>query len=123
MSIPTNRSEARDLLRKVVADCDLAERGLREDLEDAIADLVLDQIAKARLASEAEVERKTLTPVFNLINSAKFRLKSIQAFHHLQRFEPQMLAGNNQSPMLDKLVIDAIEDLDQAANKDERIPF
>lgn len=122
MSAPVNRSEARALLRRALADAP-AERGLSEDLEDAIADMLLEQIAAAKSAAEHEVERKTLDPVFQLLGSAKLRLKSIQAFHHLQRFAPEMLVDNNHAPRLDKLVIDAIEDLDQAEAKDDRIPF
>lgn len=121
MAQPTNRSEARDLLRRKLADCDLSD--IPEDLEDAIADMLLEQISAAKSAGAYEVERTTLDPVFKLIGSAKIRLGSIQAFHHLQRFSPEMLVGNNHAPRLDKLVIDAIEDLAQAEAKDDRIPF
>jgi len=123
MHVPTNRSEARDILRKVVESCGLAERGLREDLENAIADMLLEYVNSAQSAGAYAIEQKTLEPVFKLVGSAKTRLRSIQAFHHLQRFDPDMLVNDNRAPRLEKLVIDAIEDLEQAEAKDDRTPF
>lgn len=123
MNAPTNRAEARDLIRKVIADCDLAERGLREDLEDAIADMLLEQISSAKRDGAYDVERKTLDPVFKLIGSAKIHLDCMKAFRLLQRHAPEALRGNNWEPELEDFIRGAVDDIAKAQELDDRIPF
>jgi hypothetical protein len=124
MSAPTNRAEARDLIRKVLADCDLAERGLREDLEVALADLLMAQRSEAAREASREASDKherTMDVVFGMVQSARINMESVAAYRHLQKYDPQALSNDDWG--FDKYVREAIVDLTKAGDADDRIPF
>lgn len=123
----TNRAEARELLKATLAKIDMGGVygwTLAEAVEDALADLLLAQRTDAAQTARGDAEKRheaTLDVVFKLVQSARINMESVRSYRHLEKHDPQALSGNDWG--VDKYVRDAIKDLTDAGDADDRIPF
>lgn len=88
---------------------------LREELRQALSRV-------ESLGDLASHEAKAREKAMEFVHSARIRLQNVQAIRHLARHMREAL-GANAEPNVDICLMEAIKDLDRAAEEANVVPF